>query len=334
MKALMYNPRSARGVALLTALLITAIATIIAVGMAARQQLDIRRAGNVLDGDQAYLYALGMDGLAQLILEADLRKDKAASLKVDSLEEPWASSIEPIAIEGGKLAGRIEDLQGRFNINNLKPAPTNPPSDNPPADAVAKAIFQRLLVSVAKVNADQAQYMTEAVVDWLDADEVLRQNGAEDNDYLLQKPPYRAANTKLASPSELLLIKGFTPEIYKLIAPYVCALPLATPINVNTAPVQVIAALAGGIAADQVVSKRALNVFKAVSEFIDQSGLDAANRQLIQPKVSVASHYFLLSAHATAGRGQVQLYSLLQRLDPPPPGQAAVTVIMRGQGTY
>jgi len=184
------------------------------------------------------------------------------------------------------------------------------------------------------VNADQAQYMTEAVADWLDADEVLRQNGAEDNDYLLQKPPYRAANTLFMSTSELLLVKGFTPAIYKLIAPYVCALPITTQINVNTAPAQVIAALADGIAVDQIVDKRALNVFKAVSEFIDQTGLNAATRQAIQPKVSVTSNYFLLSAHATAGRGQVQLYSLLQRLDPPPSGQAALTVIMRGQGTY
>lgn len=327
----MRNPQSMRGVALLTALLITAIATIIAVGMAARQQLDIRRAGNVLDGDQAYLYTLGMDGLAQLILEADLREDKKAGSEVDSLEEPWASPIASIDIEGGKLAGRIEDLQGRFNLNNLEPVQTNPPS----SDLVAKAIFQRLLVGVGKVNAGQAQDMTEAVADWLDADEVLRTNGAEDNDYLLQKPPYRAANARFTSPSELLLIKGFTPAIYKLIAPYVCALPTTTTtINVNTVPVQVIAALDANINTIQIVSRRALNDFKTVGDFFSQAGLNAAAQQLITPKLSIDSHYFLLSAHATAGRGQVQLYSLLQRLNPPPSGQAAVTVIMRGQGTY
>lgn len=332
----MRNPQSMRGVALLTALLITAIATIIAVGMAARQQLDIRRAGNVLDGDQAYLYTLGMDGLTQLILEADLREDKKAGSEVDSLEEPWAAPIASIAIEGGKLAGRIEDLQGRFNLNNLQPVQTNPPSNNPPSDSVAKAIFQRLLVGVGKVNAGQAQDMTEAVADWLDADEVLRTNGAEDNDYLLQKPPYRAANARFTSPSELLLIKGFTPAIYKLIAPYVCALPATTTtINVNTVPVQVIAALDANINTIQIVSRRALNDFKTVGDFFGQAGLNAAAQQLITPKLSVSSHYFLLSAHATAGRGQVQLYSLLERL-PPTSAQAkaAVKVIMRGQGTY
>ena len=44
-----------RGVALITALLVVALATVAAVAMATRQQLDIRRTGNLLHGEQAYL---------------------------------------------------------------------------------------------------------------------------------------------------------------------------------------------------------------------------------------------------------------------------------------
>ena len=46
--------RQQRGVALITALLITAIATIAAVAMASRQQIDIRRTGNIIDIDRAW----------------------------------------------------------------------------------------------------------------------------------------------------------------------------------------------------------------------------------------------------------------------------------------
>lgn len=47
------------GVALITAMLVVALASVAAVAMTSRQQLDIRRTGNILHADQAYLYALG-----------------------------------------------------------------------------------------------------------------------------------------------------------------------------------------------------------------------------------------------------------------------------------
>ena len=64
-----------RGVALVTALLIVSLASIIAVSMAQRMQLDIRRTGNLLAVERGYQYARGLELWA---IEA-LRLDGAAS---------------------------------------------------------------------------------------------------------------------------------------------------------------------------------------------------------------------------------------------------------------
>ena len=108
------TPKGEGGVALITAMLITALVSVIAVGMVARQQLDIRRTANVLDNDQAYLYALGLESWGMQILARDASKGP-----VDHGGEDWAQGLAPIAVEGGAVSGDIQDLQGRYNLNNL-----------------------------------------------------------------------------------------------------------------------------------------------------------------------------------------------------------------------
>lgn len=103
---------NSKGVALITALLIVALATIIAVAMTTRQQLDIHRTSNIIKGDQAYIYALGGESWAKSILLRDQNQ-------IDSLDETWATQIPPLPIPGGTIQLEIEDLQARYNINNL-----------------------------------------------------------------------------------------------------------------------------------------------------------------------------------------------------------------------
>ncbi len=340
------TPHSTRGVALLTALLVVSIVAIVAVGMASRQQLDIRRTGNVFDSDQAYLHALGVESSAQKVLLADLAKDTKAAPAglVDSLLEDWATPLTPLDVEGGRIAGSITDVMGRFNLNNLVP-PTVPPVDPPPPPDPAnpvpdpaardKDIFVRLLTAVAEVDGDEAIAMAEAVQDWIDPDVERRLNGAEDVEYLRLSPPYRTANAPLSSPSELLLVRGFTPEIYRLIAPYVTALPTnQTLININTAPAQVLAALANKTLAElEPLVKERERIPLTIEKFGVAVGV--TNAPLIANKISVSSSYFLVSARAEAGRGRVQLYSLLERRTQSPTQPApSVNVIMRGQGTF
>ena len=54
-----------QGVALVTALLVVALATVAAVAMATRLHVDVRRTANLVHGEQSYAYALAAESWAQ-----------------------------------------------------------------------------------------------------------------------------------------------------------------------------------------------------------------------------------------------------------------------------
>ena len=295
----MGSPRchNQRGVALVTALLVVSLATVAAVAMATRLQVDVRRTGNLLHGEQAYAYALAAESWAEVILRRD-----ADDSKIDTLAEDWATALPPIAVEGGFVSGRIEDLQGRFNVNNLV-GPDGKPSE-PDLE-----YFKRLL-GLLEIERGLAM----ALLDWIDADiNASFPGGDEDDIYLLQEPPYRAANRPLVSTSELRLVKGYGPEIIALLEPYITALPDPTARNVNTASPVVLQALhadLGAIDAEQIVDARGEEGFTELEAFL---ALDALAGLQLDVDVDIKSGWFNILTDVRIGRGQAQLESRLQR---------------------
>ncbi len=241
--------RRQRGVALITAMLVTALVVAVSVAMVSRQQLDMRRTGNILLRDQSYVYALGLESF---IFEV-LKKDDA---KKDHLGEPWAFEGLKLPFENGQISPFLEDLQGRFNINNL--VRNGARSDNDlqrfrnlleilRLDALASpdlADNQPLQDILRNLN---SQDLANAVMDWLDPDTDTLPGGGEDGDYQNGPRPYRTANHAMGSPSELLLVHGFNPTFYRFVEPYITTLPVPTTINVNTAKDALIRALAEDI---------------------------------------------------------------------------------------
>lgn len=104
------------GVALITVLLVVFLATVAATSLASLQQLTIRRSTLFQHQQQARLYTLGAEEWAIAILRRDLEDNQ-----IDHLAEDWATLPPALPIQGGAITGRIADLQGRFNINNLLP---------------------------------------------------------------------------------------------------------------------------------------------------------------------------------------------------------------------
>ena len=100
-----------RGVALITALLLVFLATMTAVEAVYSFQLTLSRSAAVLGQRQVWYYALGGEAWALQILRRD-REDN----EIDHSQEDWATPIPALPIQGGALSGRIEDLQGRFNL--------------------------------------------------------------------------------------------------------------------------------------------------------------------------------------------------------------------------
>jgi general secretion pathway protein K len=286
-----------RGIALVTALLIVSLATVAAVAMATRLQVDVRRTGNLLHGEQAYAYALAAESWAEVILRRD-----ADNSKSDTLAEDWATALPPIAVEGGIVSGHIEDLQGRFNVNNLVGADGKPSQPD-------LEYFRRLLGLLGLEPG-----LATALVDWIDADiNATIPDGAEDDIYLLETPPYRAANRPLVSISELRLVKGYSPEIIAMLEPYLTALPEPTPLNVNTASPLVLQALhddMGPLDAEQLITARGDTGFTNLDAFL---ALDALAGLQLDVGVDIKSDWFSVLTDVRIGRGQAQLESRLQR---------------------
>ena len=292
-----------RGVALVTALLVVSLATVAAVAMATRFQVDMRRTGNLLNGEQAYAYAMAAESWAYVIL----RRDRADN-KHDSLDEEWSTALPPIPVEGGFVNGRIEDLQGRFNVNNLV-------GNQGGVDTVHLDYYKRLLELL-----DLEAALAPALQDWMDADiNATFPDGAEDDEYLLADLPYRAGNRPLTDISELRLIKGYTPEVLAVLEPHVTALPDTTVININTATPVVLQALHAELdESDIELLITARDVEQEGEPFTDIKAFlasDALAGLELAVDVDVQSDWFNVLTDVSVGRGQARLESRILRGD-------------------
>lgn len=289
-------PGRQRGVALLTAIFVVTVGTVLAVNLMWQATLDQRRTATALATDQALQYGLAAEAWAGDIL----RQDLVDSFESDHLGELWAAEIPPLPIEGGFIVGQLEDLQGRFNLNNL----VTPDGQE---DPVMLAQFERLL---ATLQIDPL--LAGNVVDWLDPDAETRfPYGGEDEAYAGSDPQYRTANTIITSPSELMAIAGFDGETFAALAPYVTALPAGTPLNVNTASELLLASLSDDI-----------DPSLAASLVIERNGVDFADVQgtfqglvseEILPRIDAVSSHFLLTGTVTIGTTSLTMRSVLQR---------------------
>ena len=285
------------GIALIMVLIVIGIIGIMAANILSKQQLSTRRTENLRNSEQAYMYLLGAEDWAKNILAQDFKDNKT-----DSFDDDWAVELPPIPVEGGTIQGKLKDLQARFNINNFLK------EGNPDKDSMA--VFKNLL----NENNIETE-ITDSIIDWLDADlDSTIPAGAEDGFYLNNTISYRTANRLMASASELVMVKGFNYKIYKKIAPYVVALPVFTPLNVNTAGAMQISMLSNQISltdAKDIIKERSKTGYKSVDEFIKQDALKG--KKIVKSLLSVNSEYFLLQARSIIGNVRSELYSVLYR---------------------
>ena len=308
--------RAQRGVALLTAMLILALVAIISTAMLSQMNLAMHRSGNVWNTEQAWWYAVG----AENWIGRQLRRD-AKYTKIDTLQEAWAKPVDYLPLEGGSMSGRLVDEQGRFNINNLL-------LGNPQQ---AMAQLQRLIEQACNTDQVTAQTIAAATRDWIDPDiDPTRPAGAEDDYYLGLTPAYRTANAPMVSPSELRLVKGVTPAIYRQLAPYISTLPAATPINVNTAPAAVLETLIEGLPAgtgQALVKARERQPWQDITAFEQADA--TAGKDFKSAPLAVKTRFFLLGGRIVIDQSELTFYSLLERAD-----NGAVQVVRHSTNAY
>lgn len=333
------NPSRQSGAALVVALLIFALCAALLVSIEKEGQLFYQRMANGFQGQQTYAYLLGAEQLAFNLLQLDNELDAQTEVPRDTLMEVWAEQSPPYPLdEGGYLVGRLEDLEGRFNLNTLV---GNTGATDSSALTLDQRIFVRLLLTLGNEDGPlldrfQAVAIVNAIGDWLDGDNNPRSNGAEDLVYQSKQPPYRAANRMWVSPSELMAIEGVTWEIYQQLAPLVTIWPDdGGKINIHTAPAQVLQALPGGeqlepkLASDvqMLVEQRDQLGFGSVDELLQDPFFAENDRAALQPLLTEKTSTFLLMAEASVAERPQQLYSVLSRKN----GQ--FRVLTRVQGT-
>jgi general secretion pathway protein K len=309
-------PGRQHGIAAITAVLVVALATILAVNLAWELNLDIRRTEVLLQHTQARQFALGAEMIAANALQTDFENDLEDEEECDYPGEDWDTELA-LPFEGGSVRGRLTDMQGRFNLNNLMLKNGQPNEE-------AYEQFSRLLEIL-----DLDQDIAAKVLDWIDPDQIPELGGAEDGVYTSKIPPYRTANTWFTTTTELLAIDGvLDPDdpgsaVFETLERYVAALPPGQKINVNTAEDPVLLSLSMNPGSTDVESLKANRHYCEIGNITqdDRSGFAADAQDIVKDDfftkelLAVQSNYFQLKVLVTLGTAQLTMYSLLHRDD-------------------
>jgi general secretion pathway protein K len=244
--------KNQRGMVLLMVLLIFSVVAILATTMIERQAVDLGRASTLFAQQQARLFALGAESAAK----AGLYLDWEANKEIDHAAEEWTTE-RTFPLDPGVISLRIQDAQGRFNLNGLTPGG---------AVAIQESRFRNLLNLLGLDVGIAASWRQ-----WLDKESNV------DNTYLSLSPAYRPAYTPCRHTSELMLIENVDLDAYAKIEPYITCLPASAQLNVNTATNFVLAALDNNLTladADAIIASRGADGFSSVQDFIGTSQIN------------------------------------------------------------
>ena len=293
----MISNRSQRGLALISALMIVSLAGILAAGRMFSLQLESQASRTLIESSRARLIALGIEELAVELLVADLLDGDT-----DHRGEPWARGLGAMNVGLMQLTGSIEDMQGRFNVNNLVTVQGK-------VDWIAANQFRRMLHIL---GLDET--LAVKLVDWVDADNLPQQTGgAEDEAYTRLDPPYQAPNRPLEDISELLAVEGFDAAAFSVLAPHITALPPtagASPVNLNTATEVVLLSLME--APDQVRAQR-WRESQLSGGIRDLTQVQEALPPGMRDRVSLSSNWFTLRLAVSGDQTRFFMTSLLDR---------------------
>jgi len=292
------NANKSKGVAMLTALLLVALATLVAVAMTTRQQADIQRVENIIRMDQAWEHLFTLENWVKVLLATDLEGNDTS----DSRHDSWGTTSFLSKPNGGTIDGSVADLQGRFNLNNL--------FQDSKAVENEVVVFKRLLGRL-----DLNEGIADAVLDWIDPDQDERfPEGAEDSYYLARSPAYRVANSYFSQVSELRMIKGVDEEGFQLLAPHVAALATGTQLNINSATSLALLSLADEMTeddAESILQSQEEEAFSSVQNFLEHPAM--SGREIDASRLGLTSQYFLLESDIRMGQLHLRHKSILFR---------------------
>lgn len=279
------DSHSERGVALITVMLVFAVSAIIAVAMVSRQQIDIVRTANMLEQIQAKEYALGAEELAKQTLLTDAQLTPG----IDYPGQHWASLRDGMPIEQGSVTLQIEDLQARFNLNNLI------------GNTVAPAAYLQKLLTLIGIQTDINSLIASLIT-------IASSTGGNLGN--------QAA--VLGSVTLLRDIADLSADDYRRLLPFVAALPThSSALNINTAPDILLRATVPDDHIYQLIVK-----LRTTQGYVTQDQLQSIGNTM---GMTVRSDYFGVTTRVTYRERTLTLYSVLHRIN----GGSKINVLSR-----
>lgn len=302
-----------KGVALITVMLVIALAAVIATEMTGRLVLQMQRTANIQLNQQAYWYAMGAEAFTRrVIVQAQEENEKVTHLK-----QNWANGYQKFPVDFGEISGEVKDLHACLNLNALRGIATGS-SNGVTRKLPARLALEELIVSLSLdgISQFEAEYMADSLTDWLDEnDGIVSTGGAEDNDYAAKEHPYLAANHYLSSVNELRLIEHFTVPVINALKEYVCVIPqsLVHKININTLDAQKPKLLQALLGVDEskaqaILSARDEDGYEDINDFLntpEMASLPLTSEQ--KQQFVVDSDYFKLVANTRFGESYFSL---------------------------
>jgi general secretion pathway protein K len=307
-----------RGVALLAALwLVIAIATVaLQFSIEARE----RRAFGILASERGQQRALALGALA--LVRAKLEQaqrlgpqNATGSLARLRASDPWLD-IDSIytgnfEVDSTPVQVVAKDLGEFLNINQLN-------------EVEIRTFFSFLLKDMSK-----ATELSQAIMDWRDADSIPRQSGAERDAYIKAGMLALPTNSTFRDVEELQNVMGMTPDIYAAVSPYLTTRGSGA-VNVNTAPVPVLRALPG-------MTDATLNMIlmlRSQGRRIDNIGQvfqQGAGRRPLPGQLGTPAAINQLQSRTTTRTNQVEL-TITARVGPQAPPTELIAVLTNGGG--
>ncbi len=287
--------RKEKGVALVTVLGVLALVASWAVVNGREDLVSLKRTENMQASTQAWLIVESAQELARHVLKEDAKQSN-----IDSLNESWAVNIPPMPIGQGQVVGKIIDASRLLNLNDLvdeKGGITAPEQEK--FRVVLINLFEQLQVDMALVD---------TLGDWMDGDDYPQGiGGAEDSLYWDRE--YRVKNAPLDRLDELLMIRGFDDDTVHKLRGFVTVRGRGgkTPVNINTAPKEVLQALISDAAPQDIaliLERRESEPFESISDLISMPEFSTWSASVDQSRFTVVSDAFIV--YTLANYNQVQ----------------------------
>lgn len=208
--------RNQRGIALILALWLTVMLTVIASGFAFSMRSEALAARNMISMAQARAAANG--AIERTVFELS-RISTPDTWKRDGVAHTWRDGEIT-------LTASATDESARIDLNTAN-----------------EVLLRSLFINIGGADPDAAAHIADAILDWRDADDFKRPNGAEEADYRAAGLTYKPANAPFETVTELARVMGVTPAIYARVADSLTVLSGQAGINPLTASRTVLLAL-------------------------------------------------------------------------------------------